>query len=226
VSSAVQLIEAGGPGAFSLREAAREVGVSANAAYRQFDDKSALMTAVAEDGFARLAKRMRGAMDRAAARPGEGPPSIARFEPVGRAYVEFAADHPEIFQVMFGACGAACRPVEVGESATETPWTLLGHALDALVADGLLDPERRPGAERKAWAVVHGFASLTLDGGVRWTPARERAAVRESLLRFAVVGLCGELPRWSEGTSATPSRPARVRAVEAGRRASGRGRRG
>jgi AcrR family transcriptional regulator len=73
----VQLIEAGGPGAFSLREAAREVGVSANAAYRHFEDKSALMTAVAADGFARLGKRMRRATDRAAARPGEGPPSIA-----------------------------------------------------------------------------------------------------------------------------------------------------
>lgn len=51
VASAVRLIETSGTSSFSLREAAREVGVSANAAYRHFDDKSALMTAVAAFGF-------------------------------------------------------------------------------------------------------------------------------------------------------------------------------
>jgi AcrR family transcriptional regulator len=80
VASAVRLIEASGPGAFSLREAAREVGVSANAAYRHFDDKSALITAVAADGFARLAERMRRAMASASAGRGDEPVSIARFK--------------------------------------------------------------------------------------------------------------------------------------------------
>jgi AcrR family transcriptional regulator len=64
VASAVRLIEASGTSSFSLREAAREVGVSANAAYRHFDDKSALMTAVAAFGFRQLATQMVGAMAR------------------------------------------------------------------------------------------------------------------------------------------------------------------
>ncbi|MFM9014057.1 MAG: TetR/AcrR family transcriptional regulator, partial [Gemmatimonadota bacterium] len=98
VASAVRLIESSGPGAFSLREAAREVGVSANAAYRHFDDKSALMAAVAADGFARLAARMRRAMDDASTRGADGPPPVVRFKAVGRAYVEFAADHRELQQ--------------------------------------------------------------------------------------------------------------------------------
>jgi AcrR family transcriptional regulator len=191
VTSAVRLIEAGGPSAFSLREAAREVGVSANAAYRHFDDKSALMTAVAANGFERLAKRMRRAMDSATTRRGAGPASVARFEAVGRAYVEFAIEHPEIFRVMFGESGAACRREEPGENATDTPWTLLGRALDALLADGFLSPERRVGAELKAWTVVHGFASLSLDGLADTPTRRERAAALDSLLRFAVIGLCG-----------------------------------
>jgi AcrR family transcriptional regulator len=36
ISSAVRLIEQRGEASFSLREAARDVGVSANAAYRHF----------------------------------------------------------------------------------------------------------------------------------------------------------------------------------------------
>jgi AcrR family transcriptional regulator len=194
VASAGRLIEAGGLGAFSLREAAREVGVSANAAYRHFEDKSALVTAVASDGFARLAERMRRAMSSAGGRRGSAPLSIARFKAVGRAYVEFAAAHPELFRVMFGEGGADCRAAESPENDAETPWTLLGRALDALVTDGLLSPERREGAELKAWSVVHGLAALTLDGLPSSPGSRERAAMLESLLEFAVVGLCGVVP--------------------------------
>jgi AcrR family transcriptional regulator len=191
VASAVRLIEAGGPSAFSLREAAREVGVSANAAYRHFDDKSALITAVAADGFARLADRMRRATESATS-AGDAPPSIARFKAVGRAYVEFAVEHPEIFRVMFGECGASCRSAGAENPEAVTPWSLLGQSLDALVSDGFLRPERRPGAELKAWTVVHGFASLALDGLAAAPTPMERAAALEALLAFTVVGLCGE----------------------------------
>jgi AcrR family transcriptional regulator len=194
VESAGRLIEAGGLGAFSLREAAREVGVSANAAYRHFEDKSALVTAVAAEGFARLAERMQRAMNGAPGRKGSAPLSIARFKAVGRAYVEFAAAQPELFRVMFGEGGADCRAAEAPEGTAETPWTLLGGALDALVADGLLSAERREGAELKAWAVVHGLAALILDGLTSAPTPRERAAMLESLLDFAVVGLCGAVP--------------------------------
>lgn len=193
VASAVRLIEASGPGAFSLREAAREVGVSANAAYRHFDDKSALLTAVAADGFARLAKRMVRAMEGAAKRRAGEPPSVAHFKAVGRAYVEFAADHPALFRVMFGECGAECRRTPPGGGETATPWSLLGSCLDALVDDGFLRPERREGAELKAWSVVHGFASLALDGLAAASREGERAAALESLLDFTVEGLCGDL---------------------------------
>jgi AcrR family transcriptional regulator len=194
VSSAVRLIGNGGISAFSLREAAREVGVSANAAYRHFDDKSALLSAVAEDGFARLAARMRRAMKRATAGQGAEPSSIARFKAVGRAYVEFAIDQPEIFRVMFGECGAACRNTETSTSLAESPWALLGQCLDALVTDGFLTIERRAGAELKAWTVVHGFASLALDGLATTPTQRARADAVESLLDFAVIGLCAQMP--------------------------------
>ena len=194
VASAVRLIEASRPGAFSLREAAREVGVSANAAYRHFDDKSALITAVAADGFARLAERMRRAMASASAGRGDEPVSIARFKAAGGAYVGFAADHPEIFRVMFGECGAECRSAKPENQEAATPWTLLGHALDALVTDGFLPPERRVGAELKAWTVVHGFASLSIDGLAAAPTQRERKAALDALLDFTVVGLCGEVP--------------------------------
>ena len=192
VASAARLIEAGGPGAFSLREAARTVGVSANAAYRHFDDKSVLMAAVAADGFAQLAKRMRRAMEGATVDQSD-PVSVARFKAVGRAYVEFASDHPPIFRLMFGEGMASCAKPDAEMIDADSPWDLLGLTLDALVIDGVLDPARRPGAEWKAWAAVHGHASLMLEGVPQLTTTPVRHASLEALLQFAVVGICGDL---------------------------------
>lgn len=190
IASAVRLIEQGGETAFSLREAARDVGVSANAAYRHFDDKSALLAAAAAGGLERLAGRMLKAMGRAAASGNKERPAIARFKAVGRAYVEFAMAHPELFRLMFGGSGVACLTAGAVGVAPPTPWELLGRSLDALVADGLLPADRREGAELKAWSVVHGFASLALAGHSAVPTGRQRHAALESALEFGVLGLC------------------------------------
>src|SRR3954468_5563284 len=72
VRAALGLVSTRGVHAFSLREAAREIGVSPSAAYRHFTDKEALLDAVASDGMERLADEMQRAGH--AARHGrEGP---------------------------------------------------------------------------------------------------------------------------------------------------------
>ena len=195
VSSAIRLIEDTGPGNFSLREAARKVGVSANAAYRHFEDKSALMGAAARQGFEQLSQRMIRAMDLASKEKHGQPASIARFKSVGRAYIEFATDHPELFRLMFSQSGAEClsSPKNQGtsEAGAVTPWVLLGQALDALVHDGVMTQRHREGAELKAWTVVHGFASLALDGHAATSQGKGLKTAIERVLDFAVVGLCG-----------------------------------
>ena len=191
VLTAVRLIETGGLDEFSLRATAREVGVSANAAYRHFADKSDLLTAVAQHGFEQLGRRMRRAMS--ATRTGKNPADLAvnRFKATGRAYVDFALAHPELFEVMFGRSGA--HPVTPRDPADDKAGTyaLLGSALDELVTHGVLAPASRPGAEFKAWVTVHGFSRLCLDGAVQLQSATMRADELESLLDFAVAGICG-----------------------------------
>lgn len=190
VTAAVHLIESGGVEDFSLRAAAREVGVSPNAAYRHFEDKSALLGAVGQYGFERLAQRMRRAI--AASRGGNpADAAIARFKATGRAYVDFAVNHPELFDVMFGRDGAATLDPTWAADDPESPYGLLGGVLDELVAHGVLRKDRRPGAELKAWVTVHGFARLYLDGATKMLSASARSGALESLLEFAVTGICG-----------------------------------
>src|SRR5215213_6532359 len=59
--AALALVEQRGVNGFSMREAAREIGVSPSAAYRHFQDKDALLAALAEEGDARMAAAMRAA---------------------------------------------------------------------------------------------------------------------------------------------------------------------
>lgn len=188
MDAACTLVEAEGVEGFSLRAVARSVGVSANATYRHFPDRSALLHAVATAGFAQLAEGMRKAQ--AKQRKGASASvEVGRFKATGHAYVEFAVAHPMLFRMMFGPDGsgtvetAEAPPLELGAYAT------LGEALDGLVHSGLLAPPSRQGAELKAWTVVHGFASLVVSRPGRFGGVRQRRARVDALLDFAVVGL-------------------------------------
>lgn len=195
IASARALVTAGGTESFSLREAARAVGVSANAAYRHFDDKAALLAAVAADGFARLAAEMEATAPPVDAPSSRRSPGAARgraaahgplrglsrpaadaveaLRSLGRAYVVFAHREPSIFRLMFGPAGLpllrAGASTEASHSSsflpTTTPLDLLEQALDRLVTVGLLPRPRRALAASSAWSAVHGYASLTLDLG-------------------------------------------------------------
>jgi AcrR family transcriptional regulator len=85
ISSAVRLIERRGEASFSLREAARDVGVSANAAYRHFEDKSAVLAAVAAGALEQFARPMLEAMDRATEGRKQEWPTVCCLPTGGRA---------------------------------------------------------------------------------------------------------------------------------------------
>ncbi len=182
VSAAREVVEESGWEAVSLRAVARDVGVSANATYRHFPDKAALLLAVATAAFDQLGMRMRRVQARVKGEGGVA--AVARFEATGRAYFGFAVDNPELFRLMFSPIG---RSHAEGREDEETPFDLLAAALDGLVVAGVLNAAQREGAEMLAWTSVHGLATLALSG-VLSTP-RERKAALERVLRFVVQGL-------------------------------------
>jgi AcrR family transcriptional regulator len=56
LDASLALVAEGGIGALSLREVARKAGVSHNAPYHHFKDRGSLLAALAEEGFAELAR--------------------------------------------------------------------------------------------------------------------------------------------------------------------------
>src|SRR5258705_9177027 len=83
LAHAERALSEGGAGELSLRELAREAGVSHAAPRRHFPDKQALLDALALDGFERLGDQIQAAFDSA------GKPFKKRLTAFARAYVSF-----------------------------------------------------------------------------------------------------------------------------------------
>src|SRR5271157_1995514 len=79
----------------SLRELARDVGVSHGAPRRHFPDRKALLDALAAAGFARLGAELRSAVD------GAGGDFPSRLRATATAYVRFATRDPALLELMF-----------------------------------------------------------------------------------------------------------------------------
>ncbi|WP_347108747.1 TetR/AcrR family transcriptional regulator [Paenarthrobacter sp. S56] len=91
---AVRTLEDSGPDRLSLRQLARDLGVSHAAPAKHFRDKQALIDALAMAGFG----MMNNAITEAARETGD---LRARFENVAAAYVDFALARPNLLSVMY-----------------------------------------------------------------------------------------------------------------------------
>lgn len=156
--AAVQLIEERGPDGFTLREAARTVGVTHTAPYRHFPDRDALIVAVARDGFHGLYEAM------LARQSGLTDPR-ERMQAIGIAYVEYAVAHPSHFRVMHGPIADACVECEAVE-AKQRPFQLLLDSIAECQAAGLIPAGPAHRWALSAWATVHGLAELLISGAV------------------------------------------------------------
>ncbi|MEE7455822.1 TetR family transcriptional regulator [Methylorubrum populi] len=174
IAAGLAILEEGGdPSALGLREAARRAGVSAMAPYRHFPDKDALLAAVATVGF----ERLRAALE-AADGGGEGREALYA---QGAAYVAFACAQPGLFRLMFGARSGGVRP-EALCLASAAAYAVLSERVAALV------PAESAAEEAlRSWALVHGIASLAIDGMIgeaARTDPQAAAALAERLLRL------------------------------------------
>lgn len=146
------LLQQQGPAGLSLREVARQAGVSHMAPYRHFRDKAALLQALAELGFERLHAAMRAA---AAAIP-HGPEQ--QLIAAGVAYVRLAVEHPELTQLMFAGGGHPDGDRPTGKSAFATLQDIIASGIRAGVFR-----RREPGElALVAWSCLHGLAMLVM----------------------------------------------------------------
>jgi AcrR family transcriptional regulator len=191
VQAGVELAQAGGPDAVTLREATRMVGVAPNAAYRHFADRDALLADVCLAAMRLLVERMEHELSLVRTRRGTGRGATDRLAAVGTAYLGFAAAEPGLFDTIFAVPGhlrfGAGHPD--GGAPERTPLQVLGEVLDELVTADVLPAARRPSAEFTVWSCVHGLAVLRNHGPLRDLPEAASAALAAGLHAFILRGL-------------------------------------
>jgi AcrR family transcriptional regulator len=177
VRAAMQLLEESGETALSLRAVARSAGVSPSAPYRHYEDREALVSAVAALGYRELAERLLAAHS--------SPSTPEQLAVVAVAYVQFALERPALFRLMFG------EPCDRDHDERSAATAAVSQYLGEIVARAF--PEVDSEAMATAiWALVHGLAFLYLDGKLD-APAPSAVAERvtaavEALLTATSVG--------------------------------------
>jgi AcrR family transcriptional regulator len=153
------LAESDGWAAVTMRRLAAELGVTQPVLYSAFASRQALVDAVALRGFGDLATALE-AVERTA---------LARM----RAYLDFAADQPRVYEAMFS------MPSGLVFSVDDTPEPL--RRAFAALRDVFPDDDGT--RAEVAWSTLHGLATLHAGGRLRPGHAEARLDLAHRMLR-------------------------------------------
>jgi AcrR family transcriptional regulator len=157
-----------GIGQLSLRELARQAGVSHGAPRRHFADRQALLDALAEVGFLRLGDQMRAAIETAA------DDYEAQLRAAAAAYTRFATQDATLLELMY--------VVKRGQhsAALDDAFGRLFSTFDDLIRRGQRAGKLQPGDPDRVrlllFATVQGIAALVTSGSIDGGQADELIA--------------------------------------------------
>ena len=158
IHAARDLAEADGWPAVTMRRLAGELGVTQPVLYSAFPSRQALIDAVALNGFDEIAE----ALEAVGALP------MARM----RAYLDFAAAHPRIYEAMFSL------PSGLVFATEDTPEPL--QRAFSGVRDAFPDDDGT--RAEVAWSTLHGLATLQANGRLRAGEAQARLELAHRML--------------------------------------------
>jgi AcrR family transcriptional regulator len=141
----------------SLRELARDLGVSHGAPRRHFADRQALLDALAEAGFARLGAELRAAFD------GAGEDFQDRLRATAAAYIRFATSDAALLELMFA--GKHREPSGALHEAANRAFSVILELIEQGQTDGALEPGEPDRVGLVLFATIQGIAAL-LNGGM------------------------------------------------------------
>ncbi len=165
----------------SLRAMARELGVSQTAPYRHFQDKNALLAALAADGFAELKTTT------AKAAGNYSGDAAAALQACGIAYVQFARANPEKYLLMFGPGIVERQRYEELVNNSDASFRVLLNVIDQAQREKLFAGKPALMVANTAWALVHGLSTLVI-GHLQWVMSDKELEQQISLATGMLTG--------------------------------------
>ena len=163
IATARSIAETEGWNAVTVRRLAEEIEYSQPVLYSHFENRDAIVAAVAVEGFreitAAIQKATRGATDRRKA-----------LEKVATAYLTFARKNPALYEAMF----TLPTGLRFAEEGTRSELHAAFEALSVVVMPAHADVGV---ATETFWAALHGLAELERSGRIRISARAERVAL-------------------------------------------------
>ncbi len=159
VRAAFNSIKTSNEVAFSMRELAKMVGVTAMAAYRHYPSKESILLALAQEGFEKLGFRFQEALMK----------DPSDLQAIGIAYVQFAIENPVYFRVMFhpDLHGPQKHEKRIEPRPEDRKAYQLLLACVALnQKNGKFKDKDTDALAITAWSTVHGLAALMVNGNL------------------------------------------------------------
>jgi AcrR family transcriptional regulator len=176
VQATLQILGEADRAEFTLREAARRIGVNHRAVYRHFADREAVLATVAEEGYHALVQAARAAL-------ADLPPAPARprLLAIAQSLLSFAMREPARYLVMTGP-----RLNEDGrfpelEAPISEGFALITSELSAGIARGELEELELTVATLTLFAAAHGLATMLITRRIQVAPAALREFTEQSL---------------------------------------------
>ena len=182
IKAAVKYVADNGPDGLSFRQIAADAGVSHQAPYHHFGDRSAIFGEIALEGFRKFAVVMG-----APARADEDTENCVR---LCERYVDFAIANKGHFRVMFRADLCQMHESPETQKAADDAFATLLAAVSEMLGDSASIDEIRVQATAM-WSLAHGLATLIIDGPLEKKIGKvsDRRALVRSVARRAADGL-------------------------------------
>jgi len=173
IETAIGTLMGDGTTSLSLRDLARRVGVSPAAPYRHFPNVTALLRAVAAEGFWHLSRTLTAV---------NGATPAEQMIRLGHAYVGFAQRNRALYRLMFGPDIDRRADLDLAE-AMDAAFAPLAAAVSAL------EPEDAVFGALSGWSMLHGLARLVIDGQVAGLGENARHKLITNAMATMVAGL-------------------------------------
>jgi AcrR family transcriptional regulator len=191
IEATLRLVEEGGAEKVTVREAARRAGVSSGAPFRHFPDRTALMTAVAEQAMARF----RAEIVRALSAVTTSDP-LARFRALGHAYFRWLSNNPTHFRIISDRTLIDFEGSESLRRDNDEIRALMADLLEEAQRQHLIRPVDIAHTVLAARALSYGLGRMCVDGHfAQWdVPSKDVRRAWDAVFDLFLEGLASPRP--------------------------------
>jgi AcrR family transcriptional regulator len=175
IQAGVTILSKEGIGGLSLRKVAQQAGVSHAAPYAHFTDKQALIAAISTEGYRRLFEQLEIIRRNYSTNPKR------QLVEAAWAYVRFAQTDPAHFRVTFSSAVEREKDYPALVEMAAKSFAQVVKIIAACQEAAVLRTGPEDALAVSVWSIVHGFASLLIEGQISHTIV-DRMSLRELLI--------------------------------------------